>query len=288
MRDHPELVKSAVLDSVVPVDAKLFNEDPTRYGGALQTIFDTCAANSRCKAAYPDLKTVFWDLVEQLDANPVNVTAPLLVGSSTEKVDGADLIGVILGLLKSSKMISAVPETIYKIKAGDYSSFVALQAALPYEFTGINLGLYISMMCHEQILATTPQDLQAAMDAQHDIGRFFRLPFFGNAQTLFNTCKVWGAVPPAAGENSAVSSDIPTLIIEGAFDPVTPPIFGTQVASKLSHSFYMEFPNLGHTPSVVDTTGCAYSVIQAFFADPGQSPDMTCLSTINPIVFVIP
>ena len=288
MRDYPAIVRSAVLDSVVPVETKLFDEDPVRYASALQAMFDGCAADTRCNFAYPNLEKVFWALVDQLDANPVRVTAPLLVGTNTEYVVGSDLIGLTLGLLKTTRLIANAPETIYKIKAGDYSSFSAMQSSLPYEFQGINIGLYTSMMCHEHILATTPQDLQAAMDSQHDIGRYFRLPFFGDAKTIFNTCKVWGSQPPAPGENAAVVSDIPTLIIEGKYDPSTPPDFGKQVASKLTRSYYMEFPNQGHTPTATDTSGCAFRTMLSFFGDPTQPPDMACLADIHGVDFVLP
>jgi pimeloyl-ACP methyl ester carboxylesterase len=287
MRDHPEIVRSAVLDSVVPVEVKLYDEDPIRYNSSLQAMFDGCAADSLCAKAFPDLKTVFWDLVDQLDAKPVSVTAPLPVGSNTEKVDGGDLIGITLALLKTTSLIAYAPETIYKIKGGDFSTFVAMQSSLPYEFEGINIGLYISMMCHEQILATTPANLQAVMDSQHDVGRYFRLPFFGNAQTMFDTCKVWGATPPAAGENDATVSDIPSLIIEGKYDPATPPIFGKQVAAELSHSYYMEFPNQGHTPTATDTSGCAFGTMLAFIDNPGQKPDMKCLAGIKGVDFIV-
>ena len=288
MRTHPTILRSVVLDSVVPVEAKIFNEDPLRFGSSLQTLFDACAADERCNSAYPDLKTVFWNLVDQLDAKPAEITNPLSDVKNTGKVDGADLIGVVLSLLKSGRFIGYAPEIIYKINAGDYSTFVTMKSSLPYQFEGINLGLYISMMCHEQILATNPQDLQSAMDSQHDIGTYFRLPFFGDAKTLFNTCKFWGSVPPAPGENEAVISNIPALVIEGKFDPVTPPVFGKQVVSNLKNSYYMEFPDQGHTPSANDSSGCAIAAIQAFLVDPSLSPDMSCLAVLKAVEFIVP
>ncbi len=288
MRDHPEIVRSALLDSVVPVEVHLYNEEPLRYGASLQALFDACASDPGCNSAYPDLQKVFWDLVDKLDSNPVKVTVPLPIGSNTEYVTGSDLIGVTLGLLKTTSLIALAPGVIYKINSGDYSAFAAVQSSLPYEFEGINIGLYISVMCHEQILATTPQDLQVAMDSAHDIGRYFNLPFFGDANTLFSTCKVWGALPPAPGENAAVVSDIPTLIVEGKFDPTTPPSFGMQVADNLSHSYYLELPNAGHTPTTSDPSGCAFDTMLAFFDNPQVKPDMSCVSSINPVDFIAP
>ncbi|MGB8212644.1 MAG: alpha/beta fold hydrolase [Anaerolineales bacterium] len=288
MRNHPEIVRSVVLDSVVPVETKLFNEDPVRYGSALQALFDGCAADSHCNAAYPDLKTVFWNLVDQLDTKPATVNTPLSAESNTESFDGGYLINVILGLLKSTEGIAYAPQTIYSIKSGDYSTFVDTQSSLPYEFEDINLGLYISMTCHEQVLATTPQDLQASRNSQDDQSVYYPLPFFNDAQTLFNACKMWGSVPPAPGENDAVVSAIPALIIEGKYDPATPPIFGKQVAANLSHSYYMEFPNQGHTPTATDTSSCASSTMLAFFDNPQLAPDMTCLLSIKGVDFITP
>ena len=96
-----------------------------------------------------------------------------------------------------------------------------------------------------------------------------------------------GSPPPTPGENDATISDIPTLIIEGKYDPATPPIFGKQVAAQLSHSYYMEFPNQGHTPTATDTSGCAFGTMLAFFDNPNQKPDMNCLSAIKGVDFVI-
>jgi pimeloyl-ACP methyl ester carboxylesterase len=288
MRDHPEIVRSAVLDSVVPVEVKLFNEDPIRDNSALQAMFDGCAAEANCDKAYPDLKTVFWDLVDQLQAKPITVSAPQVVGSNNEIIDGSTLIDLIIGLLKYSPTIGFAPQTIYKIKSGDYSSFISMQSSLPYEFEDINLGLYISMTCHEQILATTAQDLQASRNPQDNTSEYISLPFFQDAQALFDACKIWGSVPPVPGENDAVVSDIPALIIEGTYDPATPPIFGKQVAANLSNSYYMEFPNQGHTPTATDTSGCASETMVTFFGNPVQKPDMACLSAIKGVDFALP
>lgn len=288
MRDHPEIVQSAALDSVVPVEVKLYDEQPLLYRDSLQALFDTCAENMDCNSSYPDLGNVFWDLVAKLDSDPVKISVLLPDGTNTEYVSGSDLIGMTLSLLKSTSLISIAPRVIFEVNAGDYSAFKAVQSSLPYEFQGINIGLYVSVMCHEQILASTAQDLQTAMDSNHDVGRYFWLPFFGDAKSFFKTCDVWGAQPPTPGENSPVTSDIPTLIIEGKFDPTTPPSFGKQVAENLSSSYYMELPDAGHTPTTSDPSGCAFQTMLAFFDDPKTKPDMNCLSEISPISFITP
>ncbi len=290
MRDHPGILRSVVLNSVVPVEARLYYDDPDRYNSSLRALFDGCAADPVCAATYPNLESDFWDLVAQLDEHPVSVTAPLLTGGKiTETVTGSDLLGVVtLGLLKWASMIPTAPMSLDQIKAGDYSTFVAMQSSLPDEYKGMNIGVYISMMCHEHILSGTPEELQSVLDAQKDIVKSYQWVFFGNAEDIFNTCRVWGSTPPAAGENAPVVSDIPTLIFEGAYDPVTPPMYGKQVAKNLSHSYYIEFPNQGHTPFLGDTTGCASALVLAFFDHPESEPNRSCMADLTPIQFITP
>ncbi|MBN8583332.1 MAG: alpha/beta fold hydrolase, partial [Anaerolineae bacterium] len=123
MRNHPEIVRSAILDSVVPVEANVVEEHPRSVDSALSQMFVSCAVDPNCARAYPDLATVFWDLVKELDANPVTLsTSAYPIGTVTETVDGAYLLSVITGSLRSPDFIITAPQTIYRVKDGDYST----------------------------------------------------------------------------------------------------------------------------------------------------------------------
>ncbi len=288
MRDYPEIVRSSVVDSVVPIETKIYNADPAGVEYVLNNLFAGCRDDPVCNKAYPDLENEFWQLVSKLDSSPVSVTAPLLRGGTiTEETDGSTLLSAVLGLLKSS-YVSVVPESINQIKNGDYSTLIAMQSSLPFEFEGISPGLYISMMCHEHVLATSAEQLKTDIANSHSIEDFSRLPFFGSIDDMFKTCRTWGAVPPFAGENDPVSNDIPTLIITGKFDPSTPPTWAKLLASHLSNNYYFEFPKQGHTPTAADETGCAMDMVVAFIKDPTKSPDHTCLDKIGKATFIVP
>jgi len=288
MRDYPEIVQASILDSVVPVDANLFLRYPDAVNSALRALFDTCAAEPECNAAYPNLEAVFRELVSKLDANPVTVTTSTYpVGTITETVNGSTLTSVVLGSLKSSSLIYTAPQTIYRIQNGDYSTLIAAQYSMPYAFEGINPGLYISMMCHEHILATTLEQLQS-ISIDNSMKDYAWLPFYGDANDLFSVCKSWGSVNPAYSENDAVASNIPTLIITGKYDPATPPVYARQVANQLSHSYYFEFPDQGHTPTAADSSGCAMETAVAFLNDPTVEPDRACLNKLGEVDFLVP
>ncbi len=290
MRDDPEIVQSVILDSVVPIEANFFNEYPDAIQSALKTLFDNCAADPGCNAAYPNLETVFWDLLSQLDAKPVTLTTSSpQTGKITETVDGSTVMNMILGSMKQTAFIDTTPQSIYRFKNGDFSTLISAQASLPFSFEGISPGLYISMMCHEHVLATTPEELQTTTaSSPKDIREYAWLPFYGSAEDIFRICKSWGATGPALGENAPVISDIPTLIITGKYDPTTPPMYAQQVAKHLSHSYYFEFPNQGHTPTAADSSGCAMKTAVSFLNDPSVEPDRSCLNDISGVQFLVP
>ncbi len=288
MRNHPQIVRSAILDSVVPVEANVLSKYPDSVDSALSRLFDSCAADQKCNSAYPDLEKVFWELVKELDANPITVTTSAYPsGTVTESVDGSYLMSVVLGSIKTSYFIETAPQTIYRVKGKDYSTLLAAQYSLPYAFDGINAGLYISMMCHEHALAATQDELQTSSDRLGVQAHIWR-PFYGEVDEIYKACQSWGSVGPYLGENDAVASDIPSLVIEGAYDPATPPFFGHQVAAKLPNSYYFEFPNQGHVPTGADSTGCAMEIAVDFLENPTVEPDRACLNELPAVEFLVP
>lgn len=288
MRDYPEIAQTAILDSVVPVDANFFQKYPQSIESGLKALFESCTADAKCLAAYPDLESVFWQMINDLDANPVTITTSNYPeGTITETVSGSTAMSIILGSIKSTGFINTAPQSIYRFRNGDYSTLISAQYSLPFAFEDISPGLYISMMCHEHILATTQEELEA-ISSQPGVKDFGWLPFYGNAEDIFRTCKSWGAKGPLLGENNAAISDIPSLVITGTFDPTTPPLYAKQVASQLGHSFYFEFPNQGHTPTAADASGCAMDTVIAFLKDPSVEPSRDCLNKLDPVDFIVP
>jgi pimeloyl-ACP methyl ester carboxylesterase len=104
-------------------------------------------------------------------------------------------------------------------------------------------------------------------------------------ELTFQICDVWGAKEADPIENQPVTSDIPTLVLSGEFDPVTPPAWGKQVVESLDNAFYVEFPNLGHF--VFAERRCARDIVTDFLSDTTTAPDSNCTKfiTLNFIPF---
>jgi len=290
MRAYPERVRSAVLDSVVPVEVKMYDESAAVSDGALQTLFAGCAADPACHAAYPQLETDFAELRQQLEAQPVTVTVTMPAEAQTHQtpVNGLSLTGAILWALGRTDLIPTLPQSIHRMRGGDYSALSYALALPPLTFESLSLGASISVNCHDQVYATTPEKIEAALAAHPKAEALGLTGVFGSGQTVFDVCRLWGTAPLAPDENQPVTSDIPTLIVAGQYDPMTPPTFARQLAGHLSHSYLFEFPNVSHTPTINSASSCPLDIALAFLHDPSTEPSRSCLAEMEPARFIVP
>jgi hypothetical protein len=83
-----------------------------------------------------------------------------------------------------------------------------------------------------------------------------------------------GQLPPSVDD--PVVSDIPTLLLSGQFDPITPPAFAQAAAAGLSNATAVVDPAGSHGVAFVST--CVNSIIGAFLDDPTSAPDSSCLA----------
>ncbi len=93
-------------------------------------------------------------------------------------------------------------------------------------------------------------------------------------------------MPAAADiEAEAVESDIPTLLIAGQYDTITPPAWAWDTADSLSDSYVFVYPAMGH--SVTSDAECAQTMTAAFLDDPTTEPDSTCVREMGPPDWVV-
>ncbi len=86
MRTAPEGLRAVVLDSVAPPHVPTYDTIALPYAESFEAIFDQCAADAGCAAAYPNLKARFWALYSKLAKAPV--------AGPAGKVDGEALVNL--------------------------------------------------------------------------------------------------------------------------------------------------------------------------------------------------
>ncbi|HWQ13567.1 MAG TPA: alpha/beta fold hydrolase, partial [Roseiflexaceae bacterium] len=282
LREHPEGIRSAILDSTVPLQSGEA-ETPANIARAFTTLFDGCAADPGCQAAFPDLEGAFYRLVDRLNESPVTepVVDPLSGQRYSLLLNGDSLFGVLAQALYSSDLIPLLPLAIRAGEQGvDYSLLARLAMIGTIQGEFVSEGMFYSVRCHEEIAFTTPAELAAADDPFPELGGAF------DQSVYVEICSRWDAGAAEPVENQPVTSDIPALVLAGEYDPATPPEDGRIAARTLSNSFFFEFPGLGHGVSVDGP--CPQSITLAFLENPGVEPDASCIAGLKGPAFVLP
>ncbi|TMB97296.1 MAG: alpha/beta hydrolase [Chloroflexi bacterium] len=271
MRDHPQGVRSVILDSTVPLEADLYADLPAGLARSLDRLFSACAADRFCAGTYPNLESVFYQTAAQLDREPAHVRAtdPISLRTFSDVVvNGDTFVSTIFQGLYSEQAIPVLPEAIYETAAGNYGLLAQVLGNSLTDVDIISTGMYLSVQCSEEVPFSSAEKVQAA--AANFPALTSRFDY--DSRFYFSVCPAWVSVPPADKENQPVNSGIPTLVTAGEFDPITPPSWGQQVAGALSHSYFFQFPGLGH--GVATSGDCPTSITLAFLDDPSvhQAP----------------
>jgi pimeloyl-ACP methyl ester carboxylesterase len=279
LRDHPEAVRSVVLDSTYPPQVNLYTALAPNADRAFNVLFEHCAADNACNTAYPNLKQVFFDLVDRLNETPINVTLNVNSAERMVRLDGGLMVDVLFTGLYNAYVAAYMPKMIYAIQGGN---FALLRQRLELYFdTSSALGMQTSVQCSEEIPFSQPEDAySAARGVQPQIAAYYS----ESVQPLYSVCQVWGLPPPDPRENQAVASNIPTLVQAGEYDPITPPEWGRLAAATLSQSYFFEYPGNGHW--VTRSSECALRMALAFWDDPHSPPDASCIQEMRGLKFV--
>jgi pimeloyl-ACP methyl ester carboxylesterase len=277
LRMYGQHIRSAIIDSVFPPQTRFFSQDPVNVFNSFKSIFDQCEADSYCSQQYPDIEQKFYEVIDQLDANPRTITV-----SGTDQLlsyDGNDFLSAIY-YYPYLGQAGSVPKAISRASQGNYSY---IDPYIPYAkglggTDTIAVGVQNSILCREEAPFDSYERLQAGLSQMP--------PQFAQAYDTtywFDLCEVWDVEPADPTEKDAVVSDIPTLILTGEFDPITPPHWAQLAAETLTISYYYEFPDHGH--GIMRSDRCGFEIGFQFLNDPYAEPDATCLDDISGIEF---
>jgi pimeloyl-ACP methyl ester carboxylesterase/heat shock protein HslJ len=137
--------------------------------------------------------------------------------------------------------------------------------------------LYKTIHCIEDIQFETFEDV---VDSAHQL-KYPQLASLELAKTESEACVNWPVEAVSREIKNAVSSDIPALILQGAYDNRTPVYMGKTASAELENSTYVLIPQQGHEVWI-NATDCASRIATAFVMDPTQELDLSCLETRMP------
>lgn len=269
-------VRSAVLDSVYPPDVNAQEDAPWLAHRAFRRLFDDCATNRACRAAYPDLEKRFLALVERLNATPVDLVVGEFESRRALRLSGASLIAAGLEAMATGEAVPSVPAMLDRAIRGRYD---AVAEWAPTSWLGdpdTADGLAFSTECRETVNPTDP--IKQAESAR-------RYSPYGSIladDPGQRVCRLWPAGQQEPSERLPVASPVPVLLLSGAYDPVTPPDWGDRAAATLPKSRHLVFRSAGHL--VTATEECAITAAVTFI-DSETLPANACPAAGKPPSF---
>lgn len=123
MRDYPAGIRSVVLDSVYPPNIDTNYNVTSDTFQLVSMMFEDCAAQPDCAAAFPDLEARFYDQLNAIADAPPQVTN---ADGETVELYPEDVIGTLVEQLKSTGLVSAIPASLDAFAAGDYDTYMDL------------------------------------------------------------------------------------------------------------------------------------------------------------------
>ena len=111
MRNFPAILRSVVIDSVVPTQNNFVIEATRSENRALTELFAACAADAGCNRDYPNLEKVFYELVDRLDKTPARVTVADANTGLTYRmnIDGETMQAFVFQSLYPTSLIPLLP-----------------------------------------------------------------------------------------------------------------------------------------------------------------------------------
>jgi hypothetical protein len=210
----------------------------------------------------------------------VKATHPRTGQTADIKIDARVLANVIVSALYSPVMTELVPAIVVAAEKNDFQSMLALAGmGGGGDEPNMSIGMQLSVICAEDAAKNTPDDLKKGSEST----------LFGKYVLSIQSeaCTFWPRGKVDESFYEPVRSAIPTLVLSGEVDPVTPPTWGEQVAATLSNSKHIIIAGTGHTAG---STGCGQRLMREFIEEGSPSNlDTSCVDKVKrPAFFLSP
>ncbi|MGJ8662366.1 MAG: alpha/beta hydrolase [Marinicella sp.] len=276
MNLYPAVIRSVILDGVVSQDEALGVSHEANLRRTLDRIFDLCEKDEACNESFGDAEQQMWTFLDQLKEQPLKLR---LQNSSSGEFE--DIVMTREYAVIALRMFSYSPETMgliplmVSLANHGQPETMAFQAQMMMDSLnqGLNNALEMSVTCAEDV---------PFMPSTTNISN----SLFGDDlfELMHARCELWDSVPVDASFKEVVTSDIPTLLLSGEYDPVTPPQFAEKAMQTLSNSQHLVAKGQGH---IVGTRGCMPKILTAFIQDPETELNTECMKNFKDFSFFI-
>ena len=270
VRQDPDGVVALILDSPLTAGTQGPAVKISNDKASTATLSSACAAQPSCASVTPDLSASIGAAIAQANAHPY--TAHPTASDGTEVsvlMTGQEVLQGKVIVTADASSVRLLPSAAKSIAAGETATLdlIAAQDADPPSGP---MALSGAIVCADDQAGLTAADQEAIQDPG-DYGALFVL-------ADWTYCDTWNVDSVPGGALQPPTSEVPTLIFEGAFDPVLPPTLGDVIAETLTHSTIVVIPAGSHGNAT--GTDCASSITAAFLDKPQAPVDTSCVASL--------
>jgi len=276
MRNAPDELRAVVLDSLYPPQVNAELSDAWLLQRSFELFARICELADQCTDS-PE------DLAEILQAAMTRVGQELLRLSVRDPADGSDIAVVyddedlawlLFEAMYQWDMIPDLPESVEALAEGRLDSPMRRLIQDSVESLlddSISDPVASAVDCHDG----GPVDLR---DMQAELARYPLVAEIKRFDWHYHACRYWESGEAPDAFRTPVHSDVPTLLLAGEFDPVTPVEWAEMAARTLSRGRLFAFPAVGH--GVLDSHLCAAELVRAYLRDPNDPEPPKCLARL--------
>ncbi len=255
-RQYPTSTRSLILDSVVPPTLILGANVVTNSQEALEALDARCLEDPACKNTFGSVLAILKRLKsEWTEAVVVELPDPVTGKPEPVEVTYEHLAAVIRLLLYAPETAAIIPLIVHEAGRGNFLPTAAqgnlLLSRLSDSLSG---AMHNSVVCTEDV-----PFFGAAEDAREVLDQ----TYLGAAMidSLKAVCAVWPLGPMDDQLHEPLKSAIPTLLMAGELDPITPPYYAHQAQEGLTNARTLVVDGQGHS---VLARGCVVRLTTEF------------------------
>jgi pimeloyl-ACP methyl ester carboxylesterase len=272
LAQHPELVRTAILDGGTLLDVPIFERWAPNGERSLRSIVARCAASPRCARAYPRVRSEAFELMKALRRAPVRAHGKV--------IRPAEAAGTLQALTRTPEGAAQIPWIAHRAAVGDWD---------PPAFAMDDAGtggaetrqlMFWSIVCNEPWARWSPARTAAAAR-----GTYLAERTASDAALAAVVCSAMPKAGQPAWSKSRVRSDVPVLFVVGGNDPQDPLGNVRNARRELPASATVIVPHAGHGALQL---GCTAQVAQRF-VERGtvDGLETRCVARYTPPPFVV-
>jgi len=281
LRRFPGNVRSLILDAVVAPEVALGPEIAVMAERALDALFARCQRDASCNEAFPGLEQKTQTLIDSLKQSPRPVKYEDISSGQLRDLEfDHQHLAVTLRLMSYSAYGNAIlPSMLFDASANGNLAPFARQAELQVRALSNSMatGMQHAVLCTEDEPFTDTDDGRKQSEDTY-LGS-------NMVDALKATCQHWDKGIIDDDFKQPVESNVPTLLLSGSADPITPPSYGERAMTKLSAATHIVNEHQGHMQA---TTGCIPKIMAQFIQNASvDSLNTQCLERLVPPPFFI-